>query len=126
MEKRIPKNMSKKELPSTMDSILGSGSLCNGTIRVDGGLRIDGTVDGEVVVSGTLTIGREGVIIGNVTVNQAVVGGKIKGTVRAEEQLELQSGSRLEGDIYTRSLIIEDGVYFEGSCKMSQGNNSEP
>jgi cytoskeletal protein CcmA (bactofilin family) len=118
--------MSKKELPSTMDSILGSGSLCNGTIRVDGGLRIDGTVDGEVVVSGTLTIGREGVIIGNVTVNQAVVGGKIKGTVRAEEQLELQSGSRIEGDIFTSSLIIEDGVYFEGSCKMSQGNNSEP
>jgi len=126
MEKRKPKNMSKKELPSTMDSILGSGSLCNGTIRVDGGLRIDGTVDGEVVVSGTLTIGREGVIIGNVSVNEAVVGGKIKGTVRAEEQLELQSGSRLEGDIFTRSLIIEDGVYFEGSCKMSQGNNSEP
>ncbi len=117
--------MPKKELPATMDSILGSGSLCKGTIRVDGGLRIDGSVDGEVIVSGTLTVGREGVITGNVTVNQAVIGGRIKGTVRAEQQLELQSGSRVEGDIFTRSLVIEDGVFFEGSCKMSSGNDSE-
>lgn len=108
-----------------MDSILGTGSFCKGSVKVDGGLRIDGTVEGEVVVSGTLTVGREGVISGDVTVNQAIVGGKIQGTVRAEQQLELHSGSRLEGDIFTRSLVIEDGVFFEGSCKMSRGNDSE-
>lgn len=118
-------SMSKNELSSTMDSILGSGSFCKGSIKVDGGLRIDGTVDGEVVVSGTLTVGREGVVTGNVTASQAVIGGKINGTVRAEQQLELQCGSRLEGDIFTRSLVIEDGVFFEGSCKMSRGNDSE-
>jgi cytoskeletal protein CcmA (bactofilin family) len=117
--------MSKNESAAKMDSILGSGSFCKGSVKVDGGLRIDGTVDGEVVVSGTLTIGREGVITGDVTVNQAVVGGRIQGTVRAEQQLELHSGSRVEGDIFTRSLVIEDGVFFEGSCKMSRGNDSE-
>jgi len=117
--------MSKNELSSTMDSILGSGSICKGSIKIDGGLRVDGKVDGEVIVSGTLTVGREGVITGDVTVNQAIIGGNIQGTVRAEQQLELQSGSRLEGDIFTRSLVIEDGVFFEGSCKMSNGNGSE-
>ncbi|MBN2586519.1 MAG: polymer-forming cytoskeletal protein [Candidatus Fermentibacteraceae bacterium] len=117
--------MSKNESAAKMDSILGSGSFCKGSVKVDGGLRVDGTVDGEVVVSGTLTVGREGVITGDVTVNQAVVGGKIQGTVRAEQQLELHSGSRVEGDIFTRSLVIEDGVFFEGSCKMSRGNDSE-
>lgn len=117
--------MNKSESTGKMDSILGSGSFCKGSIKVDGGLRVDGTVDGEVVVSGTLTVGREGVITGDVTVNQAVVGGRIQGTVRAEQQLELHSGSRLEGDIFTRSLVIEDGVFFEGSCKMSRGNESE-
>lgn len=117
--------MSKSELTGTMDSILGAGSMCKGTIKVDGGLRIDGTIDGEVIVSGTLTVGREGLITGNVTASQAVIGGKIQGTVKAEQQLELQSGSILEGDIFTRSLVIEDGVFFEGSCKMSRGNDSE-
>ncbi|OPL19691.1 MAG: hypothetical protein AVO35_01585 [Candidatus Aegiribacteria sp. MLS_C] len=117
--------MTKNESTAKMDSILGSGSFCKGSIKVDGGLRIDGTVDGEVVVSGTLTVGREGVITGDVTVNQAVIGGRIQGTVRAEQQMELHSGSRVEGDIFTRSLIIEDGVFFEGNCKMSRGNESE-
>jgi cytoskeletal protein CcmA (bactofilin family) len=117
--------MNKNESTTKMDSILGSGSFCKGSIKVDGGLRIDGTVDGEVVVSGTLTVGREGVVTGDVTVNQAVVGGRIQGTVRAEQQLELHSGSRLEGDIFTHSLVIEDGVFFEGTCKMSRGNDSE-
>lgn len=117
--------MTKNEATTKMDSILGSGSFCKGSIKVDGGLRVDGTVDGEVVVSGTLTVGREGVITGDVTVNQAVVGGRIQGTVRAEQQLELHSGSRLEGDIFTRSLVIEDGVFFEGTCKMSRGNDSD-
>ncbi|MCK4506783.1 MAG: polymer-forming cytoskeletal protein [Candidatus Aegiribacteria sp.] len=117
--------MQKKEYSSTMDSILGPGSICKGSLKVDGGLRIDGAVEGEVTVSGTLTIGREGIISGDVSVSQAIVGGTIRGTVRAEQQLELQSGSRLEGDIFTRSLVIEDGVFFEGSCKMSRGNESE-
>lgn len=117
--------MPKKEYSSTMDSILGSGSICKGSLKVEGGLRIDGAVDGEVIVSGTLTVGRDGFISGNVTVNQAIIGGTIRGTVRAEQQLELQSGSRLEGDIFTSSLVIEDGVFFEGSCKMSRGNESE-
>lgn len=119
--------MSRKEISATMDSMLGSGSLCTGSIKVEGGLRIDGTVDGEVLVSGSLTVGREGVITGDVTVGQAIVGGTIRGTVRAEQQLELQSGSRLEGDIYTTSLIIEDGVFFEGQCRMTSGGTpSEP
>lgn len=112
--------MSRKDTPSAMDSILGSGSSCNGTLKVEGGLRVDGAIEGEVLVTGTLTVGREGVITGDVTVGQAIVGGTIRGTVRVEGQLELQNGSRLEGDIFTRSLVIEDGVFFEGHCRMSR------
>ena len=118
--------MSRKENPSAMDSILGSGSVCTGTLRVEGGLRIDGTVDGEVLVSGTLTVGREGVVTGDVTAGQAIVGGKIHGTVRVDDQLELQGGSRIEGDIFTRSLVIEDGVFFEGNCRMSREETPAP
>ncbi len=116
--------MSKNETSVKMDSILGPGSFFKGSVKVDGGLRVDGTVEGEVNVSGTLTVGPDGVIKGDIVVRQAIVGGKIQGTVKAEEQLELHGGSRMEGDIFTRSLVIEDGVFFEGSCKMSQGNKS--
>jgi cytoskeletal protein CcmA (bactofilin family) len=79
---------------SAMNSIIGAGSTFNGTLRTEGGLR------------------------GDVSATQAILGGTVIGTVRAERQLELQSGSRVEGDIFTRSLIMEEGVFFEGNCRM--------
>ncbi|MBN1434136.1 polymer-forming cytoskeletal protein [Candidatus Fermentibacterales bacterium] len=118
--------MSKNEpaRSSAVNSIVGPGSTFTGNMRVEGGLRVDGKIEGTVEVAGTLTVGNDGLINGEVIVDQAIVGGSILGTVRSERQLELQSGSRLEGDIYTRSLIIEEGVFFEGNCKMRQDTGS--
>lgn len=110
---------------SAVNSILGPGSSISGNVRVEGGFRVDGKIEGTVEVAGTLTVGNDGLISGDVIVDQGIVGGSILGTVHASKQLELQSGSRLEGDIYTRSLVIEEGVFFEGSCKMRQESNSE-
>jgi len=112
--------MSKDTSPTSMNSVLGEGSVYSGTLKVEGGLRVDGTVEGELDVQGTLTVGNDGTVKGEVRVHQGIVGGTIIGTVHAENQLELQQGSRVEGDIYTRSLIIEEGVFFEGNCRMRE------
>lgn len=116
--KEVPVGRDDSSRSSSMNSILGSGSVFNGTLRMDGGLRVDGTVEGQVDVTGTLTVGHDGLIRGDVSATQAIIGGTVIGTVRAERQLELQSGSRIEGDVFTRSLIIEEGVFFEGNCRM--------
>jgi cytoskeletal protein CcmA (bactofilin family) len=110
---------------STMNSIVGAGSSFNGTLRTEGGLRVDGAMEGQIDVNGTLTVGHDGLIRGDVTATQAIIGGTVIGTVRAERQLELQSGSRIEGDIFTRSLIMEEGVFFEGNCRMRPENDRE-
>jgi len=112
--------MSKDTSPTSMNSILGEGSVYTGTLKVEGGLRVDGTVEGELDVQGTLTVGNDGVVKGEVRVQQGIVGGTVVGTIHASNQLELQNGSRVEGDIYTRSLIIEEGVFFEGNCRMRE------
>lgn len=111
--------MAREDNYNSINSTIGGGSSINGTLEINGGLRVDGFVDGEVKVTGTLTVGHEGRIKGNVTVNHAVIGGTVNGTIKAEKQLELQNGSRIEGDIVTKSLIIEEGVFFEGHCSMS-------
>ena len=103
---------------SSMNSIVGSGSVFNGTLRMEGGLRVDGTIEGQIDVTGTLTVGHDGLIRGDVSATEAIIGGTVIGTIRADYQLELQHGSRVEGDIFTRSLIIEDGEFFEGNCRM--------
>jgi cytoskeletal protein CcmA (bactofilin family) len=104
-----------------MNSIIGKGCKVNGTIDVqDGTLRIDGDFEGNInCPGGTLVIGKGGKIKADIKVSSAVVGGTVIGNIDAKEKIELQAGSRLEGDIKTIRLVIDEGVFFEGSCKMS-------
>jgi cytoskeletal protein CcmA (bactofilin family) len=103
-----------------MNSIIGKGCKINGTIEVtEGTLRIDGEFEGTVNCPDTLVIGKGGRVRAEIKVNSAVVGGTVIGNIDAKEKIELQSGSRLEGDIKTSRLVIDEGVFFEGSCKMS-------
>lgn len=114
--------MSKESSPymSAVNSIIGPGSIIKGDLKIEGGLRVDGTIEGTVEVTDTLTVGQDGLIKGDVKVKHAIIGGSVLGVVHADIQLELQNGSRLEGDIFTRSLVIEEGVFFEGKCQMRQ------
>jgi cytoskeletal protein CcmA (bactofilin family) len=112
-----------------MNSIIGKGCKVNGTIDVqDGTLRIDGDFEGNInCPGGTLVIGKGGKIKADIKVSSAVVGGTVIGNIDAKEKIELQAGSRLEGDIKTIRLVIDEGVFFEGSCKMSpDGRQSKP
>lgn len=101
-------------------SILGAGSHFTGTIKVKGTLRVEGEFDGEVECQDTLEVGRTGVVRANLKVRDAVIAGKVKGNINASSRIELQGGSHLEGDIVTKRLVIDEGVFFEGNCKMGE------
>ncbi len=108
-----------------MNSIIGQGCTIKGTIEVkDGTLRIDGEFEGTVNCPGTLVVGKGGKVKADVKVASAVIGGEMTGNIDAREKIELQAGSRLEGDIKTTRLVIDEGVFFEGSCKMSPDGRS--
>ncbi|MCU0638273.1 MAG: polymer-forming cytoskeletal protein [Candidatus Krumholzibacteria bacterium] len=108
-----------------MNSILGQGCTVKGTIDVkEGTLRIDGDFEGTINCPGTLVVGKDGSVKADISVTSAVIGGKVKGNIDAREKIELQAGSRLEGDIKTIRLVIDEGVFFEGSCKMSPDGKS--
>jgi cytoskeletal protein CcmA (bactofilin family) len=105
-----------------MNSIIGKGCKITGTILVsEGTLRIDGDFEGTIQVPDTLVIGKDGHVKAEIKVKSAVVGGTIVGNIDAKEKIELQAGSRVEGDIKTTRLVIDEGVFFEGNCKMSPG-----
>lgn len=103
-----------------MNSIIGKGCKITGTIVVsEGTLRIDGEFEGTVQVPDTLVVGKDGRVKAEIKVKGAVIGGTVIGNIDAKEKIELQAGSRLEGDIKTTRLVIDEGVFFEGNCKMS-------
>jgi len=104
-----------------LNSILGKGCKFKGTIEVDGTLRIDSEFEGVVNCPDTLVVGKTGVVKAEINVKNAVIGGKVIGNIHATNKIELQSGSHIEGDIHTHRLVIDEGVFFEGSCKMGGG-----
>lgn len=108
-----------------MNSIIGKGCTFKGTVDVqEGTLRIDGAFEGTVNCPDTLIVGKGGKVKAEIKVKSAVIGGTVVGNIDAKEKIELQAGSRLEGDIKTTRLVIDEGVFFEGACKMSPDRNA--
>lgn len=99
-------------------SIIAQGCKFEGSIEVRGTLRIEGEFKGKIGVPESLVVGKTGVVHASVKVKNAIIGGQFFGDIEAENKIELQSGSHLEGDIKTKRLVIDEGVFFEGNCSM--------
>jgi cytoskeletal protein CcmA (bactofilin family) len=107
-------------------SILAQGCKFDGKIEVRGTLRIEGEFKGDIGTPESLVIGKTGVVHAKVKVKNAIIGGQLFGNIVAENKIELQSGSHVEGDIKTKRLVIDEGVFFEGNCAMGSGQRKTP
>ena len=103
-----------------LDSIIGSSTKIKGNMDTAGGLKLDGKVVGDITLTGQFIAGGNAEVRGNITCQEAIIGGKINGNITAQKKVELKKGARVTGDIVCRGLIIENGVFFEGSCRMGQ------
>ena len=101
-----------------LDSLLGAGVDCQGDARVEGTLRLDGAFQGTLEVGDTLIIGQGGSFRGRARGRHVVISGTFDGEVLGTERVELQKGARFQGDVLTRSFVIEPGVWFQGQCRM--------
>ena len=103
---------------SRIDSLIGGTTRIEGNVFFSGGLRVDGVIRGNVSAlpdqPGTLVISEHARIDGEVQVAHLVVNGTIYGTVHAAETLELQSGSRVKGDVHYKSVEMHQGAVVEG------------
>ncbi len=107
----------RRQLPD-YDSIIGGDTEVVGDIHFNGALHVDGKVIGDVSGQSAdgcaLTLGRSGVIEGNVDVAHVLLAGTVKGDVRATYCAELNSGARIEGKLYYRMIEIPEGAEING------------
>ena len=94
------------------------GTSIKGDIQANGDFRMDGTLEGNITLTGKLVIGEHGHILGKVVCQNANVLGNIDGNLSVKEFLTLYATSRVKGDIVANKLAIEPGAYFTGSCHM--------
>src|SRR5687767_8789238 len=105
----------------TLSGFVGGGTVMTGEANFKAMMRVDGHLSGRVSsTSGTLIVGANGKVDANIEVAVAVIHGTINGDIIATQRLELGRAAKVNGNIQTPSLIIEQGAVFEGSCKMLQ------
>mgnify|MGYP000234602767 CR=1 FL=1 len=99
-------------------NLIGNGTSITGDIKSNGDVRIDGTLKGNISISGKLVVGSSGNIEGNVICQNADISGEIHGKVTVSELLSLKASAKLLGDIVTGKISIEPNATFTGTCNM--------
>lgn len=103
-----------------MFNALTAGSKIVGTITADTDYRIDGTIEGELNCSGKVVIGEAGRVKGTVNCQNAEIMGLMDGKINCSQQLSLRANGKIQGDVQTKTLIVEPGAQFNGTCSMGQ------
>src|SRR6185369_5923251 len=97
---------------------LGHGSRVEGKLTFEGSVRIDGQVEGEIGAQDTVIVGEGADLTAQINANTVVVQGRVTGDITARKRVELKAPAVVSGNISTPSIVIHEGVVFEGHCTM--------
>ncbi len=93
-----------------------------GELITDGVVKVEGTVEGTIRAEREVLIAKGGLVEGDIHTHEAVVGGKVVGSIFARERIEVQQGSVVQGDIATKRLTVQEGGEVNGSIKMGDAD----
>ncbi|MFM2435056.1 MAG: hypothetical protein RL063_1036 [Pseudomonadota bacterium] len=103
---------------NSIDTLIGADTRIDGNVFFSGGLRVDGAINGDVTEPNaspsTLIVSESGRIEGAVVASKVVINGKVIGSVKASQFVELQAKSSITGDLYYKSLEMHTGAVVEG------------
>ncbi|HEY0017887.1 MAG TPA: polymer-forming cytoskeletal protein [Longimicrobium sp.] len=107
-------------------SIIGPGMNIIGNLSTDGTVRVEGRIEGTVRAGKAVLIGKGGEVVGDILTQDAVIGGRVHGTILAESRLEIQSTSVIDGQIRVRTghLVVEEGAVHNGQTQMLDGSEA--
>lgn len=103
---------------SDVVSIVGPGMKIVGDCSSDGTIRVEGHVEGSVKAAKSVVVGQKGTVLGDVATQDAIVAGRVEGSIRAESRVELQSSCQVKGNIESRRIKLDEGGRVDGQLKM--------
>ena len=106
-------------------SVVSAECYFQGTLSVQGSLRVDGTLEGSVDNAHHVVVGKDGKIVGDVSAQVVVCGGIIEGNVCAD-MLEILSPASIKGDIRAKKMIVEEGGRLNGQCVIGEAEDKQP
>src|SRR5437660_4693406 len=111
----------------SLSGFVGSGTVITGEASFKSMLRVDGRFSGRISsAGGALIVGAGGQVDANIEVAVATIHGVVNGDIIASDRIDIGRAAKLNGNIQTPSLMIEQGAIFEGSCKMLKAAEKAP
>ena len=105
---------------SQVTSVIGPGINWLGDLRGSGGIRIEGTITGEIAISGLVVVGESGKVeCEQLKADTVIIAGTVKGNITCQK-LEIRSSGKVWGDVVTSSFSSEDGAFFRGQMRMEE------
>jgi cytoskeletal protein CcmA (bactofilin family) len=105
-----------------LTAFIDEGSEIEGRYTFSGTVMLNGRFKGEISSTDTLIIGGKGIINADIRAGQVLISGEVVGNVSASERVELKRTARVFGDVEAPIVVVEEGVLFEGHCRMTKAN----
>jgi cytoskeletal protein CcmA (bactofilin family) len=108
-----------------INAFLGKDTEFEGKLSFGGAVRVDGRFKGEIISDGTLIVGEAAVMEAEVRVSQVIISGEIRGNILAGKRVEIHAPGKVFGNICAPTVVMDEGVVFEGSCSMQEARTHE-
>ena len=99
-------------------NVLNKGSFIDGKLKIEGSIRVDGGISGEIQATDKIIVGSTGQVSADIKSNHLSVSGKFNGSAIVQDTVELLKGAIFEGEITYKKLIVEEGVLLDGNVNM--------
>ena len=100
----------------SINTIIGKGSAISGNMKINGFIRIDGDIDGSLETDGNDIVGENAGIRGDLTAKSVIIGGIIKGNIKANESVKILAEAAVIGDIISRKVQVDGSAIIHGHC----------
>jgi cytoskeletal protein CcmA (bactofilin family) len=107
--------------PPGLNAYLDQGASIEGKMVFRGSVRIDGSFQGEIYSDDLLIVGETGAIEGKFQVGEAIIGGKVRGTLEVKRAVTFNPKANFSGELITPVLVVEAGAVLDGTIRMTAG-----
>jgi len=116
----------EQQVQQTEEKVLDVHAGMQGTLRFDDpvNLRINGRFEGTLDTKGMLMVGHKADIKADITGESISIAGVVNGRIKADKILKLESSARLNGDVDTPKISIQEGAVLNGQLRMGEAGTS--
>ena len=98
-------------------TLINDGCKISGTITGSGEFLINGEVDGDCDINGSLTLAHNGLWQGTISADDIIIAGHVEGDISARGKVEITSSARISGTVTAEAIAVAEGAIVEGVMK---------